>query len=459
MSFTSAVFALFLPAAFILYWGLPERFSAWALLLLNVIFYAFAGPVYLIFLVYETLLSYAAGRRIAGETEGKRSACGLFIAALLAPLVIYKALGFMDRGILIPVGLSFYTFQAVGYLADIRSGRFGGSASLREHALFMTFFPQLLAGPIPRGEKLAGQFAARAPFSYDLAAAGLRRFLWGLFKKLTVADLFAALIAGVFAHPENYRGFILVLAAVFFSFQIYCDFSAYSDMAIGTAALFGIRLEENFRRPYLADSVRDFWSRWHISLSEWFRDRVYIPLGGNRRGRARSDCNLLVTMLVSGLWHGSGPTFLLWGLLHGLLQLIERHLPQRGKQPENRAIHGFLKGIRVIFVFCLVTAAWIFFRADSVSGALAFFRYGFTGITHPVSYLRDGIGAYQEKKTTLVLLAVVIGTDLASEYGRPVEWFRKLPAGVRMAATVAFLLFFWFMLPDVRTSQFLYFSF
>jgi D-alanyl-lipoteichoic acid acyltransferase DltB (MBOAT superfamily) len=275
---------------------------------------------------------------------------------------------------ILPVGISFYTFQSLSYTIDVFRGEQPAERNLGKYALFVSFFPQLVAGPIERSTALLPQFDEHHQFNYDRVVSGLRLMAWGLFKKIVVADQLAVLVNGVYNEPSGLVGPHFVLATVFFAFQIYCDFSGYSDVAIGAAQVLGFKLMMNFNRPYVAQSVSEFWSRWHISLSTWFRDYLYIPLGGNRASVPRWYVNVMVVFLVSGLWHGAKWTFVVWGVLHGIyliFSLITKSFRERA------AIACGLKrvpllhaALRTLVVFALVCFAWIFFRANSLTDAM-----------------------------------------------------------------------------------------
>lgn len=295
--------------------------------------------------------------------------------------------------LMMPVGISFYTFQIVSYTVDIYKGRIPAEKHLGIFALYVVFWPRLVAGPIERAGRLIPQFREESSFDYKTATDGLRLVLWGMVKKVVIADNLAIYVNQVFDHCEDYTGIPLIIASILFTIQIYCDFSGYSDMAIGTARVMGYELTENFRHPYFALSLREFWQRWHISLSTWFRDYLYIPMGGNRVKRWRFHYNLFITFLVSGLWHGANWTFVIWGGLHGLYLILENvseeflrkfgsSLFNRGDATSsvNRAsgstssgdtISGSVlyKGVRIAITLFLVNYAWIFFRANSVSDA------------------------------------------------------------------------------------------
>ncbi len=463
MTFLSAQFAVFILIVFTLYWALPAGRRPALLLTASWAFYAFAGLPYLLLLCYITVLSWFAGGILTERRDQAYSpALYLFSALLFLPLILYKALGFLDGGIAVPVGLSFYSFQAVAFLSDISRGRAERDPSLKNHALFLSFFPQLLAGPIPRAADLLPQLENLPAFSEEKARRGVLRFLWGAFKKAALADTLAANADIVFRHPDAYHGFALILAAVLYSLQIYCDFSAYSDMAIGIASLFGITLRENFRFPYFATSVKAFWERWHISLSTWLRDYIYIPLGGSRKGRLRSDVNLVITFLVSGLWHGTGPTFLIWGLLHAAFLLIERHLPHRSS-PErthrSRIPRMLSAAAHLTLTFLAVTAAWIFFRARDPRDAFVFFAHGLDGISHPVSYIADGLRVFRDKKALILMLAMLLCYELASVRCDMLTRMDRLHPALRRMCVVVFLLLTWWLLPIRADHPFIYFAF
>jgi D-alanyl-lipoteichoic acid acyltransferase DltB (MBOAT superfamily) len=262
--------------------------------------------------------------------------------------------------IILPVGISFYTFQTLSYTIDIYRRQLTPTKSVITFLTFVSFFPQLVAGPIERAGRLIPQFEKKFEFNYHQASSGMKMMLWGLFKKVVIADQAAVLVNAVYQTPESYDGFSLIIATLLFGFQIYCDFSGYSDIAIGTARLFGIELMTNFRTPYFASSIKDFWHRWHISLSTWFRDYVYIPLGGNRKNNFRKHLNILITFTLSGLWHGANITFVVWGFLHGFLYFIES-LISPNKFINKKAIT--FAGI--ISTYLAVNFLWIFFRAEN----------------------------------------------------------------------------------------------
>ncbi|PTX10677.1 D-alanyl-lipoteichoic acid acyltransferase DltB (MBOAT superfamily) [Pontibacter mucosus] len=395
MLFNSFEFLVFFPTVVGLYFLLPHRFR-WALLLIaSYTFYMFWRVDYAIILVISTLIDYVCGRMMDRYSEEERTKrkpwLWLSLLSNLGILFTFKYYNFFNTAakdladvlgvsyaapafeLLLPMGISFYTFQTMSYSIDVYYGRQKAERHLGIFALFVTFFPQLVAGPIERAGNLLGQLKEKHEFDYDRVTNGLKLIAWGLFKKVVIADRLALMVNQVYNNPTDYEGIPLIIATVFFAFQIYCDFSGYSDIAIGTAQVMGFRLMENFRRPYFSKSIREFWSRWHISLSTWFRDYLYIPLGGNRVVKWRWYYNLFVVFLVSGLWHGANWTFIVWGALHGFYQVFglltakrRDALVERLGLNRNRT---FYKALQVITTFALVCLAWVFFRANTISDA------------------------------------------------------------------------------------------
>lgn len=333
MSFNSVTFAVFVTLVFLVYWGLPQRRQWVVLLFSSYYFYMSWNAKYVLLILFTTIVSYTCGRLLAVTKCVYQKRFILFSASVicLGVLFVFKYFNlFMDTfcsvlqllsiqihpmtlKLLLPVGISFYTFQTLSYVIDVYRGEIPAEKHFGIYAAFVSFFPQLVAGPIERTGNLLPQIRREHCFCYEDAVYGLRQMLWGFYKKIVIADTLAFYVDKIYADLFSYEGGTLVLAAFFFSFQIYCDFSGYSDIAIGTARLFGIKLMTNFKNPYLSVSLNEFWQNWHISLSSWFRDYVYIPLGGNRKGKVRKYINLLITFLTSGLWHGADVTFIVWG--------------------------------------------------------------------------------------------------------------------------------------------------
>ena len=405
MLFNSWQYAVFLPVVFALYWALPQRYRWPLLLAASYYFYMSWEAKYVVLILFTTAVSYAAARLIekAGDQRRKKLILSLSAVLCLGVLFVFKYFDFFFDSLssafgafgislhpvilrlVLPVGISFYTFQTLGYIIDVYRGDCPAERNFGIYATFVSFFPQLVAGPIERTTNLLPQIKAEHPFDSDQAIRGAKLILWGLFKKIVVADNLAVYVDLVYDEPQRFHGFALVLAMVFFTFQIYCDFSGYSDIACGSANLLGIELMENFRSPYLSASVREFWSRWHISLSTWFRDYVYIPLGGNRVGRLRNYLNLMVTFLVSGLWHGANWTFVVWGGVHGLAQVIEKAL-RLDKRPTGK----LLLLLKTVVVFAFVNLAWVLFRAQTLPDAWYVLAHLFEGISAPFQYIKSG---------------------------------------------------------------------
>ncbi len=365
MSFLSFSFAAFFLVLVILYRlaaRLGERASYTQKILLlaaSLVFYAFADLRFLPFLLYAIAVSY-----LGGIFCKNRIAFAAFILAGLAPLLTIKYIP-QIAGVhwIFPLGISFFTFQSVGYIADVHKKKIEAERNPLDVALFVAFFPTISSGPIQRAGNLLPQLKTFHRFDYDGATDGLKLFAWGMFKKLVVADRLALYVNYVYKNPADQYGLALLLATVLYSFQIYCDFSGYSDMAIGTARYLGFDIGKNFDHPYLSQSVGEFWRRWHISLSSWLRDYVYIPLGGSRVALPRIYLNLMATFLVSGIWHGSTWNFVIWGAFYGAILCAER---------ASKGVRDKMKipaWINVAVTFCLVTFAWIFFRAPNVAGA------------------------------------------------------------------------------------------
>lgn len=331
MLFNSVSFAIFLPIVFLVYWVLPQN-KKWILLLLaSYYFYMSWNPKYVVLILLTTTVSYfaALGIEKAKNTKEKKTVLIIAVVFCLGVLFLFKYFNFFSESvilflrlfsiqlhpltlkILLPVGISFYTFQSLSYVIDVYRGSISAEKHFGIYATFISFFPQLVAGPIERSNNLLPQIKMHHEFDYSLAMDGIKLMMIGFYKKLVIADIVAVYVDQIYADVYSFKGFDLALVIFLFSMQIYCDFSGYSDIAIGTSKLFGINLMNNFMSPYFAISIKDFWSRWHISLSTWFKDYVYIPLGGNRCSMARRNANLLITFLLSGLWHGANWTYVL----------------------------------------------------------------------------------------------------------------------------------------------------
>ncbi|MGK0187478.1 MAG: alginate O-acetyltransferase complex protein AlgI [Verrucomicrobiales bacterium] len=393
MLFQSLEYALFLPAVFFCYWSLARHSLAAQNLFLigaSYMFYAWWDWRFVSLIVLSSLVDFVAGLFLGKTKQGALR--NVFLLASLATnlgiLGVFKYFDFFaaslvnafasigihlnagSLSLVLPVGISFYTFQTLSYTIDVYRGRVAPCGDPVSFFAYVSFFPQLVAGPIERADSFLPQFQRKRTFRFFDARDGLRQILWGLFKKVVVADNCAVVVDEIFDKYTDLPGSILVLGAIFFAFQIYADFSGYSDIAIGTAKLFGFRLRRNFAYPYFSRDIGEFWRRWHISLSTWFRDYVYVPLGGNRRGSLMTVRNVMIVFMVSGLWHGANWTFVVWGALNGLL-LLPRVMTASSRKFSNssygaRQYPRFREFLKIAGTFLLTCLVWIFFRSESV---------------------------------------------------------------------------------------------
>lgn len=351
-------------------------------------FYMSWNPIYIILIMFSTVVDYLVTIGMGNTENSNKRRLLLFcsLAANLGLLFSFKYYNFFNHAmadilevfgynysysmlnLLLPVGISFYTFQTLSYTLEVYNKRIEPERSFGVFALYVSFFPQLVAGPIERPQHLLPQLKKLSDIIPENLSSGLRLMLWGLFKKMVIADRAAYFVNEVFNAPGEYHGISVVVAMVFFSFQIYCDFSGYSDMAIGASRIFGVDLMKNFDSPYFSKSIKEFWSRWHISLSTWFKDYVYIPLGGNRTSTPRWVFNLFITFFISGIWHGANWTFVIWGAIHGLAMAVEAVSTKYKLFPIRMNRY-----LAVIWTFVIVTIAWVFFRANKVSDVWVIF--------------------------------------------------------------------------------------
>lgn len=414
MNFNSLHYLVFLPIIVCLYYLLPKKWKNPALLCASYYFYMCWNPAYALLMLFSTASTWLCGLWMVRKPNYKKTFFLLSLLINLGILFVFKYFNFFSYTIahifgangitlslLLPVGISFYTFQALGYTIDVYRGDLPAEKNFLEYALFIAFFPQLVAGPIERAENIIPQLKQTHPFRYENLQAGMLPILWGLFKKIVLADHLAILVNTAYGDVAAASGMQLSFATVCFAVQIYCDFSAYSDIARGSAKCLGINLMRNFQAPYFSDSVRTFWRRWHISLSGWFRDYLYFPLGGSRVSLARHCLNVLIIFLVSGLWHGAAMTFVIWGLLHGLYQVIEICADRFTRHRARKKWTIF----NILVTFCLVCFAWIFFRAGSVSDAVCAISRIFTAFGNGTDILQLGL-------TQPVLIMLLLATLL-----------------------------------------------
>lgn len=466
MLFNSALFLLFFAVVATVFYATPSRFRWLVLFGASMLFYAAWDYRFLVIVFSLTWVAFVYGHW--GVRWG-RVGLATAVVLILLPLVYFKYANFLIGntaplisrlglsppspivGLLLPLGISFYTFQLLSYCFEVWSGRYQPVESFWRLVLYPMYFPHQIAGPIIRPSGLIPQFIAPQNPSYAVIASGFRVFLWGMFKKVFVADRLAAFVDTVYQNPTQHRGIACLLALYFFTFQIYCDFSGYTDMAIGVSRMLGIELCENFRRPYFAGSLREFWGRWHISLSTWFRDYVYIPLGGDRVSRARWAFNIMAVFSLSGLWHGASWTFVLWGVYHGVLLVAERAL---GRFSPTRHAWWPARAVAIVVTFHLVVFGWVLFRAPNLQIAAAVVSgVGFTG----ADSLDQVMFPVQLKLAIAGIFAVVLG-DMTEEFGLSSR-FDRLPLALRWSVYYAgiFLMFLFPGSSDLK--PFIYFQF
>jgi len=397
MLFNSFEYLLFLPTVFLLYWFVFNKQIKWQNLLLLVVSYVFYGWWdwrFLSLIVFSSIIDFYCGIYINKSKSEQLKKRWLILSMLvnLGFLGVFKYFNFFSKSleealhsvgyqidtltlnIILPVGISFYTFQTMSYTIDVYRNKLKPTKDPVAFFAFVSFFPQLVAGPIERATNLLPQFYKKRTFDYNQATDGLRQILWGLFKKIVIADNCAIIVNQIFDNYTDYNASTLIIGAIFFAFQIYGDFSGYSDIAIGTSRLFGFNLMQNFAFPYFSRDIAEFWRRWHISLSTWFRDYVYIPLGGSRGGISMKIRNTFIIFIVSGFWHGANWTFIIWGALNAIyflpLLLLNKNRTNTNVVAENKTIIGFKELFQVILTFGLTTMAWIFFRAPNITYAI-----------------------------------------------------------------------------------------
>lgn len=465
MQFNSFPFLLFFPAVCLVYFVLPQRWRQPWLLAASYYFYMCWGKRYALVLAGVTLLSWWTGRRLhKAQGPARRAWLAAGVGGCLAPLLLCKYGGSL-LSLVMPVGISFYTLEALGCLFDVYRGKAQPEPKLWRYALFLGFFPTLLSGPIERSDTLLPQLRADYAFDPDRVRDGLCLMLWGYFEKLVIADQAAILVDAIFTDYPLYGGTLRLLSVILYAFQLYADFAGYSHLALGAAQVLGFALTENFRQPYLALSVREFWDRWHISLSAWLRDYIYIPLGGSRRGLARRCGNLLIVFLVSALWHGTGWQFLVWGGLHALYQIAALLWARLRKAPPRRPVFS-VRWVKRLWTFALVDLAWLFFRVPSLADAGAYLR-GIAAWPDPWTLtdgtlLTLGLGGWQ-LFVLFYALGVLFAVDVAHEHGVHLRAaVARQPLVLRWAlyyAALAAILVFGVWGPGYNAAAFLYFQF
>ena len=496
MLFNSLQFLLFFAAVTLTYYSLPKGNGRWSLLLIaSCYFYAVFQPTYIFILFLTIVIDYVAGIWLEKTPVGKRRKWLLILSLLsnIGILAFFKYLGFFTENIaglfkllhqphladqvtslanrlflkviavfgqsgisgfkdtmnILPIGLSFHTFQAMSYTIEVYRGNQKAERHFGIYALYVMFYPQLVAGPIERPQNVLRQFHAHFAYDFENIKAGLMRMAFGFFKKCVIADRLAVVVSQAYGDPAGHNGLSLLVATFFFTFQIYCDFSGYSDIAIGAARVMGFNLMENFKAPYMAWSITEFWRRWHISLSTWFRDYLYIPLGGNRKGKTRRNVNQIVVFLASGLWHGANWTYVIWGGLHGVYQvaagLRDKHLPDfRNPLPDK-----FRQIVNVLITFALVMLTWVFFRAISVRSAFLILKK--IGTLSLFDSIKTPLNA-TEMWFSLLLIVIL----LVKESRYLTIPTRSTPQFFALISVIAFLTY---LFGVFTSNQFIYFQF
>ncbi|GAB6392277.1 MAG: membrane-bound O-acyltransferase family protein/MBOAT family protein [Treponematales bacterium] len=510
MNFNSWQYLLFFPVVFALNYALTARparhgvrLSQCFLLAASLFFYGCWNPAYLGLILFSVAVTWASGLLMEGKPKARKRlvlVCSLvlnlgilfffkYYGLFAGTLAQFASVRLPSFNVLLPVGISFYTFQALGYSIDVYRGTVKAERDFPTYALFVTFFPQLVAGPIERSATLLPQFKTVHPFDYGRVTSGLKLAAWGMFKKVVIADRLAVYVNAVFAAPAEFPATALVLTVFFFAFQIYCDFSGYSDIARGCARALGFDLMTNFRAPYFAHSITDFWRRWHISLTAWFRDYVYIPLGGNRRGLSRQCLNIMAVFALSGLWHGAAWHFAAWGMAHGALQITERLWERKWKienekwiKISNGEIHFPLSTFHRLFTFIVVCLVWTLFRANSLSDAGLIFGKFAALPGELVGYLArlpqtGAVGAVRDMfqlgadvacpiagfgltacALSFLLIAALVASEVITRRTDGTALLAKMPLAARWAGyyvLVCAVILNW----QTETSDFIYFTF
>ena len=480
MLFNSFHFLFFFIIVTSLYFAIPYS-KRWLLLLISSCYFYMAFiPVYILILGFTIIIDYFAGIFIENAVGRKRKLFLTFsLIANIGVLAVFKYYNFLNHNfsfllngfglsnpmpflsILLPIGLSFHTFQAMSYTIEVFRGHQKAERHFGIYSLYVMFYPQLVAGPIERPQNLLHQFREKYDFDYDRVTSGLRLMAWGLFKKVVIADSLAIVVDTVYNNPHNYNSLSLTVATVFFAFQIFCDFSGYSDMAIGAARIMGFKLMTNFDRPYRSKSIHEFWKRWHISLSSWFKDYLYISLGGNRVTIPRWYLNLFVVFLVSGLWHGANWTFVIWGALHGFYLVFAIFTKDFREKFNTFFFFNKIPFLSVLTTFLLVTFAWIFFRADNVQIAFYIIKNIFTGI--PDLFFKilnhqsiiQTLGPIRKGIALIIFLEIVHYIQSRTNIS---TLFLKQPTYIRWAVYYAllFIILYWGVFEN---RQFIYYQF
>jgi alginate O-acetyltransferase complex protein AlgI len=488
MLFNSFSFLIFFTILCGIYFSIDDKYRRYFLLGASYYFYMCWKAEYIILIIASTLIDYFAGLKMANikERHKRKKYLILSIGVNIGLLFAFKYFNFFNSSLksvfnqlnifygvpvfkmLLPVGISFYTFQTLSYSIDVYYGKRGAERNLSIFALYVAFFPQLVAGPIERSTHLMPQFYRKFTFNYKRTTDGLKLMAWGFFKKIFIADRLAIFVNSVYNDPHQYRGLTLMVATVFFAYQIYCDFSGYTDIARGAAKVLGYDIMRNFDRPYSARSIKEFWHRWHISLTTWFRDYVYIPLGGNRRGLRRWHINVFIVFLLSGLWHGANWTFIAWGCLHGayfLISIWTKKIRQRAVAViKLDSLPWLMTFLQISITFILVNFAWILFRANNLTDALYIYQNLFSGLSEisTIDGIKNSLGGFglSDLEFIIAIMSILIMEiiQFIQTKRSPLDIISDWPIVLRWGlyyALVACILFF----GVIGEKAFIYFQF
>ncbi|WP_417888448.1 MBOAT family O-acyltransferase [Xanthomarina gelatinilytica] len=481
MLFNSLDFAIFFPIVFVLYWIVSKNLTLrnGLLLVSSYVFYGWWDWRFLFLIAFSSIVDFIVGQKLYKEENKTKRKRYLMVSLFvnLGLLVYFKYTNFFIEtfvdsfrlfgkelevstlNIILPVGISFYTFQTLSYTIDIYRKQLEPTKDWLSFFAFVSFFPQLVAGPIERASHLLPQFYKTYKFDYNQVKSGLLLMAFGLFKKMVIADRAAILVNQVYNNPTDYHGYDIVLATVLFAFQIYCDFSGYSDIAIGLGRTMGFDLMKNFDSPYFSKSITEFWRRWHISLSTWFRDYVYIPLGGSRNGKYRTYYNLFIVFLVSGLWHGAAMTFVIWGAIHGLIIVVEKAFTKQRRKlfKSKESVLSYLIGLPITFV--IVCLAWVFFRANSYKDSKIIFENLFQ-IHKSNSMFELGL-VKSELSLLLIMIFGLLSFELVHRRFSATFLLSKAPLPIRWVfyLIVVFCIMIFGIYGEGAMKEFIYFQF
>ena len=474
MLFNSGEFLFFLPLVFALYWFVFEKdlkYQNFLILFSSYVFYGWWDYRFLSLIFLSTIVDYFVGLNIPKQDSEKKQKLLLWCSVLfnLSVLGFFKYYNFFvdswidlfssmgyeiksvwTLNIILPVGISFYTFQTMSYSIDIYRKKLNPTIDFISFASFVSFFPQLVAGPIERATNLLPQILKKRKFQYEQGVQGLRLILWGMFKKVVIADSLAPMVNDIFSNYQDFSGGTLWLGAIYFAFQIYCDFSGYSDIAIGTSKLFGFEIMSNFKFPYFSRNIGEFWRRWHISLSTWFRDYLYIPLGGSKKGKWRSLRNILIIFLVSGFWHGSNLTFIFWGLFHSIL-FIPSFIFKTNRKfvnsviGENALFPTPKEFIQVCTTLFLVTIGWVFFRSQTIGDSFEYLKNMFFEFNFSSKFILG-----------IIYIIPFIFLEFQMRFNERLPFSFKLFYKYTLYIVFTLLIVFWFY---ASKSKFIYFQF